>query len=158
MAREVAASACGIEIDLLLYLDGVEGTDGCLDRPANVLRVVNVLSKHRGNSHIVQEAENHRFTDVGAAGIPTDKRTLLLLAHELAEVARRVPITQKLHPVDVIPGPVQIPGQLPAPRELPGKPDGWDFLLPDPYTQLAPGMKPADQALRANPATTAGRQ
>ncbi len=156
MVRDMACSVRSehIPIDLIVYLDGVELDKRPLHRPANVARVVNILCFARSDECLIKEGENHRYDDVWHFATVTHPQTLRILARELADVARHVPIVQHLPPVHLAPGEKQPPPDLPPPTEVPGgKPDEWGFLRPDAHAQGVSGAKPAQAAFEMAPAT-----
>ena len=156
LIRDMACSvrAAGIPIDLVVYIDGVEWKGRPLHRPANVARVVNILSSPRSDESMVKEGENHRYDDAWHFGTVTHPQTLRLMARELADVARRVPIVQHLPPAEVKPGQPAPKADLPPPTEVPkGKPDEWGFLRPDDLAQGVLGSKPLPDAFATMPAT-----
>ena len=158
MIRDMACSvrSAGIHIDLMVYIDGVQIDNRPLHRPANVGRVVNILSKIRSDQAMVKEADNHRYDDTWHFGTVTHPQTLRLIAHELADVARSVPIVQTLPAVVVEPGhkPAVPAEMLPAPKEAPAaKADQWGFLRPDAHAQGVLGAKPTAAALALEPGT-----
>lgn len=153
LVRDMACSvrAAGIDVDLVVYIDGVLYNDRPLHRPANVCRVVNILSCYRKEDRAVREAENHRFDDVWHFGTVTHPQTLRLLARELGDVARKVPIVQVM-PVDegALPAPKEV---LPAPKEV----GGWEYLRPDGHAQGVPGARPAAAGVVNDVPATASR-
>jgi hypothetical protein len=156
MVRDMACSvrSAGVPIDLMVYIDGVEFDKRPLHRPANVARVVNILSFARSDECLVKEGENHRYDDVWHFGTVTHPQTLRLIARELADVARRVPIVAHLPAAEVKPGEKPPAPDLPPPTELKdGKPDEWGFLRPDGHALGVPGSKPAPAAFATEPAT-----
>ena len=66
LVRDIACAVGthGIDIDLLVYVDGVEWNDRPLVRPKNVRKVVNILAYNRRDKHNIAEAENLRYNDV----------------------------------------------------------------------------------------------
>lgn len=162
MVRDIACSvrSAGIDIDLIMYLDGVEWDKRPLHRPANVHRVVNILSHTRTDKRNVIEGENHRFEDAYHFKTVSHPQTLRLVAQELCAVAAQVPIVQRLPdlppPNEQLPPPKEGAPMLPAPKEVPQASSEWDFLLPDPFAQGVPGAKPAAQAF-ATPADPSAR-
>jgi hypothetical protein len=160
MARDVACSVRddGVCIDLLVYLDGVDKVGRPLHPPCNVGRVINVLSCDAPPSAAVNGAENVRYEGAGHHAVAADQRTLCLLARELADVARRVPIVRR-EPAPLVPAGSQLPAprevapQLPPPKEI-GKDAGpWNFLQADAHAHGAMGLTPVGEALAAPPAT-----
>ena len=141
----------GIEIDLLVYVDGARLSDTPLDRSPNVRKVVNILAFDRHEDYEIAEAENLRYDDVWHFGTVTHPDTLRMLVRELAAVALRVPLTT------YIPAAPPAKGVLPAPRPAPEllppptpnvKRDGWDYLRPDSFSSGEPGAKPVLDAIR----------
>jgi hypothetical protein len=149
MARDLACSVRvdGIDIDLVVYIDGGEPVGRPLHRPCKVLRAVNVVSCKKAE-YEVKDADNHLYDDIGHHATATDKRTLGLMARELAEVARRVPIVVRQPPAMTPVGP-----SLPMPKEISNVRGEWDFLRPDEHALSPHGLPPTDQALGAPPAT-----
>lgn len=152
LVRDLACSvrSAGIDIDLLVYLDGVEFGPRPLHRPANVARVLNILSFARSDKRTIEEGENHKYRDAWHFGAVTHPQTVQLLARELADVARRVPIVQYT-PLPTPDGPLPAPATLPPPTPVP--PDEWGFLKPDNHALGLPGGKPALLAVETPPAT-----
>jgi hypothetical protein len=154
LARDIACSVRseGIDIDLLVYIDGARGEKRHLHRPANVMRVINILAFDRRDDRQVDEAENLRYADSWHFGSVTHPQTVRMLARELATVAHRVPIVQYA-PLPTSAGPLPQPATLPPPQEIETPKDQWDFLKPDNHSLGVPGIKPAPQAFATDPAT-----
>lgn len=152
LARDLACSvrSAGVDIDLLVYLDGVEFGPRPLHRPANVHRVLNILSSHRSQKRNVPEGENHQYNDAWHFGSVTHPKTVHLLARELADVARQVPIIQYA-PLPNADGPLPPPTTLPPPT--PAAAGEWDFLKPDNHALGLSGGKPTAEAIGTAPAT-----
>jgi hypothetical protein len=136
-----------IPIDLLVYLGGVVLHESPNPHPENALKVLHI----RGQDYLLNGKEldhvvNVRYPEVFNCGIPSDKRTLQLLAHELTVAAARVPYVEKVRPPlleEQAPTPRPLPPpeeEAPKPRPVPppaplarDKPrDEWDFLMPAP--------------------------
>ncbi len=149
MARDLACSLRqeGICFDLAVFLDGQGRSGHAVHRPSNVARVVNVVSCKHPEGHL-DGAENHHFDDVGHLGLATDRRTLTLMAQELASVALQVPLPPHTTPVLEPVGPM-----LPAPKEVPQSRSEWDFLRPDEYARGGAGLPPTEQAFHTFPST-----
>jgi hypothetical protein len=91
MAR--ALEADGIPIALVLYVDAHSVVNDLHERPANVCRVVNILSTSvclRGRV-LAGAAENYQVPGTWHLGVPRHDATLGLLARELARVAATAP-------------------------------------------------------------------
>lgn len=149
MVRDLACSVRtdGILIDLAVYIDGGDSVGRPLHKPCNVARAVNIVSCKKAE-YDVKDADNHLLDDVSHHATATDKRTLVVMARELAAVARRVPIVFRM-PAGVTPtGPT-----LPMPKEISKARGEWDFLRPDAHAQTAIGLPPTDQALGTGPST-----
>jgi hypothetical protein len=166
-----SAATSNIPIDLLVYLDGVPLGQRALDRPANALRVLNILTTFRSPTLKLPEAVNADVEGVWHFGAPTHPQTLKMLAEELVPVALRVPIIETpLPPLPGGPRPHVVPDnrqrlppplanprspeKLPAPREVPpgqARRDAWDFLRPDGGATGVPGTKPISEAQSAGP-------
>ena len=141
----------GIDVDLVVYIDGVEVDDRPLIRPKNVGKVVNILASNRGDDLLVGEAENVRYDDVYHFGTVTHQKTLRMLVRELAQVALRFPVVTEAPPV--LPGViVPTPEILPAPKPT-AKRGEWDFLRPDGKSGGVAGSKPTATALGLGPST-----
>ncbi len=141
----------GIDVDLLVYIDGVEVDSRPLIRPKNVGKVVNILANNRGDELFVCEAENVRYDDVYHFGTVTHPKTLRMLVRELGEVALRFPVVTDAPPV--VPGViVPTPQMLPAPKPT-TKRGEWDFLQPDGNAGVVTGSKPTTAAFGMPPAT-----
>jgi hypothetical protein len=141
----------GIDIDLLVYVDGVRLEARPLSRPANVLEVVNILGHDRSDEQEIAGAKNMRYNDVWHFGTVTHPQTLRMLVRELSEVALRVPVITDAPPP--VPGViVPAPEMLPAPKPN-AKRGEWDFLKPDGHTVGVPGTKPIVDAIHMEPAS-----
>jgi hypothetical protein len=95
MVRDVAhdAGKANIPIDLMIYFGGntLENTEH--DQPSNVGRIINILASGCiWNGAEMDRAENVHVTDVWHFGSPTHKRSLEIVARELAVVAASVPV------------------------------------------------------------------
>lgn len=157
MIRDVACSlrSAGITIDLLFYIDGVEFDHRLLHRPANVARVINILSFNRSDQRLVKEGENHLYKDVWHYATVTHPQTLRLIARELGAIARMVPIVQIMRADKVVPtAPPAAPAHvLPPPNEgTQQKASEWGFLRPDGWSRGVKGGRPAEQAYAIDPA------
>ena len=153
LVRDIACGVGerGIDIDLLVYVDGVEMDGRPLVKPTNVRKVVNILAYNRRDKHNVAEAENIRYNDVWHYGTVTHPQTLRMLVRELGEVALRFPVVTEAPPV--VPGViVPTPEMLPQPKQA-SKLGEWDFLLPDGKSGGVAGSKPMTAALGLGPAT-----
>ena len=154
LARELENDP--ITIDLLVSVEGVTEGTAPGPRPENVLRVVGLVACEAIDVlPRLPSDEQVDLPDVRHFGAPTHPTTLALLASELAEVARRVPLVEP--PLPPPPGPVggvppAGPGQAPAPvlpppvpvpePSQPGVRGEWDFLRPDGSGLLPPGATP----------------
>jgi hypothetical protein len=140
-----------IAIDLIVYLGGNTLTNAEEDRPANVQRVVNILATGWvWNGATMDNAENVTYDNVWHFGSPTHPHTLDVLAHELTEVAARVPYVERVSPpVETGPTPRPVAPQTSAKR------DEWDFLLPGrPVPELPPKPQPQPKPQPKPPALT----
>ena len=149
MARDLGKQ--GIEIDLLVYVDGGRLSSQTLGRSPNVRKVVNILAFDRPDECEIPEAENRRYDDVWHFGTVTHPDTLRMFVRELAQVALRVPLTT--HIPSAPPAKGVLPAPRPAPEMLPPptpnvKRDGWDFVRPDSFSSGAIGVKPVLDAIR----------
>jgi pimeloyl-ACP methyl ester carboxylesterase len=140
----------GIEVDLLVYVDGSRLGEQPLDRSPNVRKVVNILAFDRGDEYKVPDAENLCYNDVWHFGTVTHPDTLRMFVRELAQVALRVPLTT--HIPSAPPAKGVLPAPRPAPKMLPPptpnvKRDGWDFVRPDGFSSGAIGAKPVLDAI-----------
>lgn len=165
LVRDLACSVgkLGIDIDLIVYVDGVELDAHPLVKPTNVRKVVNILAYIRRDQPDIAGAENMRYDDVWHFGTVTHPKTLRMLVRELGEVALRVPVIADAPPPApgvIVPAPEMLPAprMLPAPEVLPApKPNAkrgeWDFLKPDGHAIGAAGAKPIADAIHAEPAS-----
>jgi hypothetical protein len=151
MIRDLACSLRedGIEIELIVYLDGVELNGRPLHRPANVRRVVHVMCFNRPDRRNVDEGENYRLEDVWHFATVTHPVTLRVLVKELGQIASSVPVVH--HPPAAI---TQLRNQE---RTLTQSPqifyhDQWQFLKPDFHCIGTRGAKPVNDALNTPPA------
>jgi hypothetical protein len=128
MVRDMANDlrADNISIDLLVYLGGNTLTNDSKDRPENALHIVNILATGWiWNGAELDNAENINYGDAWHFGSPTHPKTLDLLAHDLTEIAARVPFVEPaFSPPETLPGPRSVTVPTAAER------DDWDFLLP----------------------------
>jgi hypothetical protein len=144
------AGDAGMPVDLLVYLGGNTLKNVPRDRPEHVVKIVNILSKGCiWNGAQLDGAENVEYTDCYHFGSPSHPHTLDVLAHELAMVACRVPVTDH--------GPrTAAAEEAPTPRRLNPAPDAaesddeWGFLkpasgIPD-HARTAPIAFPAVEA------------
>ena len=149
LARDLGKQ--GIEIDLLVYVDGGRLSSQALGRPPNVRKVVNILAFDRDDETEIPEAENRRYDDVWHFGTVTHPDTLRMLVRELAEVALRVPLTTHIPsappPNGVLPAPRPAPEMLPPPTPN-VKRDGWKFIRPDGFSSGALRTKPMVDAIQ----------
>lgn len=137
-----------IHVDLLVYLDGNLLKDEPSHCPENVERVINVLAEEcLWNGPELEGAENLKLPNSGHYGAPSDKATLHVLAHELVQVAGKVPVrtTDDSSP---IPPEERAPTPRPVNEQTSSKRDEWDFLKPGPRLQHLPDadVKPAPKA------------
>jgi hypothetical protein len=88
-----ALEADGVEIALLVYVDAHTFVNDFHRRPANVCRVVNVISSALClPGKVLPEADaNYRVEGVWHLGVPKHEATLEVLAQELDRVAATVP-------------------------------------------------------------------
>jgi hypothetical protein len=149
-----AAKEAGIDIELLLYLGGNTLENTPKDRPANALRLVNVLAHgYIWNGTQFDDGENISEEDVWHFGSPTHPRTLQALTRDLFEIASSVPIVETIQPN-------QVPGseEEPTPRAVMPRAAAagseWDFLKPVSQLRIGPPLgrevglqqRPADAA------------
>jgi hypothetical protein len=185
LVRDMACDMgrAGIPVDLLVYIDGVTLHHRPLDRPANALQVVNILSCFRAAENNLKEAANVQYGDVWHFGASTHPKTLKMLADELTVVAQRVPIIEPVLPppaegLEPRPTPRRLPSPLPPntlppplpqntlppptpqntlppPLPEPGETSrkGWNFLEPDGQVGGVLGGKPIAESWGAEPAT-----
>lgn len=182
----LALQPARIPVDLLVYLGGKTPVGSAGSHPDNVVKVLHI----RGKGNFMDGNEPAGVVDITNTeardpGLPTSKRTLLLLTHELTVVGSRVPHIEKLPPPPLPPVLEQAPRPRPepveeqAPRPRPVPPpaplaketprDEWDFLMPGPIplpttTPIANGARrptklavPAPDSPPANPKEPAKR-
>ncbi|MGE3808661.1 MAG: hypothetical protein AB7K24_28685 [Gemmataceae bacterium] len=147
--RKVACSVAhdGINIDLLVYVDGVTVFNNEKAVPGNVQRVVNFYSD--GCIFVGEEldvAENHHIGGVKHYGLPTHELTLATLGYELMQVAANVEFIMPVQPVmpmldEGAPTPRPV-----APRSMQPR-DAWDYMKPVNSLSFRP------EAVRYRPAT-----
>jgi hypothetical protein len=125
-----SAGADGIPIDLLVYCGGNTLKNRPEDRPANALKIVNVLvsSGFIWNGDTLEGADNAEVSGGWHFSSPTNPYTINALVRELAVIASRVEVVAPADPA---------PPQEDAPRPRPLSPveptaarDEWDFLKP----------------------------
>lgn len=134
----------GIEIDLLVYLDGVTFVQDLHDRPENVGRIINISAPYLFYSvGIVDDAENVDLPDGWHFGVPTHDVTLEVLARELFALAETAPVI-----VESEQNPA--PENAPTPRKVVPKasrePTEWDFLKPVSRLRMPEMKKEANPA------------
>jgi hypothetical protein len=166
LARDLTCSLVevGVQVDLLVYVDGVCLHQPPLDHPANALRVVSILSNVRGKEAQLEHAENISYPDVWHFGTPTHPQTLKMLVRELSVVALGVPIIEVMPPLGpaelvppgrpalpILPPPQPASPKLPAPTPTDTT---WNFLHPDGGSVGVPGSKPISEAWNTNPPAT----
>jgi hypothetical protein len=148
VVRELAHSAgdAGIPIDLLVYCGGNTLKNRPEDRPANALKIVNVLvsSGFIWNGDTLEGADNAEVSGGWHFSSPTNPYTVNALLRELAVIASRVEVVTPSDPT---------PPQEDAPRPRPlsqaeptTKRDEWDFLKP---VQQLQHLEPEDGSTTA---------
>jgi hypothetical protein len=157
LVRELANSVKddGVHIDLLVYLGGNTLENTPPNRPDHVDHIVNILATGCiWNGTTLDRADNIHYNNVWHFGSPTHPQTLQMLARELAIVAARVPIVERVPDVSKY-GPQPRPYTAP-PAPLPPP---WKFLEPrqptdDPAPpENAPPPRPAKPEPKAKTAS-----
>jgi hypothetical protein len=158
VVRELAHSAGeeGIPIDLLVYCGGNTLKNCPEDRPANALKIVNVLvsSGFIFNGDALEGADNALVDGGWHFSSPTNEYTVNAMLRELAVVASRVAFVAP-------PNPVPPQDEAPQPRPVgPVEPaadrDEWDFLKPaqqlhTPAAPDSPSSSSANQQVEPEP-------
>jgi pimeloyl-ACP methyl ester carboxylesterase len=119
-----------VAVDLMVYMDCTTVSAAPDKQPTNVERTINIWSDgNLGKGKYLEGAENIHLPDAWPLGAPSSVATQQLLAHELAEVAARVPVPA----AEELPPPV-VPETAPTPRPvmppIAAARDEWDFLKP----------------------------
>lgn len=126
-----------IGVDLVVYLNP-SAKVGKLKPLDSVAQWVNVQGKNSTGEPVPGDhVINIIVSNVADWGLATHPQTMEIVLRELMKVASRVPVIEKVLPLNPNPEPTPKPVK-PVPK---GPPDEWDFLQPRSQSETLPGSK-----------------